>query len=78
MDERVIKNLLKRLQRLEERSVRLRYGRVSDVDPLSVKVGDASVAYSDVSTLASGLVVDDAVAVLVSSNDCLVLGKKES
>jgi hypothetical protein len=75
MDERVIQNLLGRLDRQERRSTRLRYGRVSDIDPLSVTVGDAPAPFTDVGTLASGLVAGDYVAVLASGNDLLVLDR---
>jgi hypothetical protein len=78
MDERVIKSLLRRLDKLERRSSRLRFGRVTAPNPLSVSLGGVADpgAFTDVRTLAPGVYVkDDYVAVLVSGNDLLVLGK---
>lgn len=75
MDERVIKNLVAQLDKLKRRSVRLRYGRVSDLDPLSVKLGDAPAAFTDIRSLTSGLAEDDHVAALVSGNDMIVLDR---
>jgi hypothetical protein len=77
MEDRVIKNLLIRLKRLERRSTRIRFGRVTDADPLTINLGDAPSVFTDVAVLESAmpLAVGDYVEVLVSGNDLVVQGK---
>lgn len=75
MDPQAIRELLERLGALERQSVRYRQGVVTTASPLAVALGGSSVPYSSVKTIATGLLVNDVVAVLMFGNDLLVLGK---
>ena len=52
-----------------------RVGVITDTAPLSVALGGADLAYTDVKAIATGLAVDDVVSVLQFGNDLLILGK---
>jgi hypothetical protein len=74
VDERVLRDLLQRVQRLERNQVRLRVGEVTDLAPLDVALGGADESYEDVSAL--GPVADgEQVAALVAGGNLLVLGR---
>jgi hypothetical protein len=76
MDPRATKTLLNRLAKLERESVRLRKGRVTATVPLTVDLGSSGVPHRDVPVLAGATVaLNDIVAVLISGNNIVVLGK---
>jgi hypothetical protein len=76
MDPRILRDIMRRLSRVEARSARLRYGVITATSPLTVKLGNAATDYPDVRQLDTGaLSVADNVAVLVRGNDLLVLGR---
>lgn len=73
MNDQILKEILRRLQRLEQTSVRYRAGEVTDVAPLDVALGGSDVSYEDV-TAVGPLADGDQVATLLWGNDLLVLG----
>lgn len=77
MDDRIIRNLLQRLQSLERRSVRFRVGEVTATSPnLQVSVGGADDPYTGCRSLAhQSIKTGDTVAVLMFGSDLLVLGR---
>lgn len=73
--ERILKELMEKIDKLERERVRFRKGRVTAARPLAVALGGADVPYTNVRKLASATVVaGDHVAVLTWGNDLLVLG----
>lgn len=76
MDRQALQDIVRRLNDLERRSIKLRLGVITDTSPLSVALGGSDIAYTDVKRLESyaSPVVDDLVAVLLFGNDLLVLG----
>lgn len=74
MHETMLASVLRRLNKLERESARLRVGEVTGVGPLDVALGGASTSYQDVAATGSAR-TGDQVAALVSGNDLLVLGR---
>lgn len=75
MDDRVTRDLLRRLRHIERRSVRLRRGVVTGASPLDVALGGSDTSYQDVPAVGDGTFeVDDQVVVLMAGNELIVLG----
>jgi hypothetical protein len=74
MDDRQLRELLLRVQALEQRSVKHRLGEVTSVSPLSVALGGSGTAYTSVRAVGGGYAVGDVVSCITFGNDLLVLG----
>jgi hypothetical protein len=76
MHDQVISALHQKLGELERRGAKLRLGVVSDMTPLSVLLGGADSAFTDVRAVdgAAPLNVGDTIAALVAGNTLIVLG----
>lgn len=76
MNDQILQDILRRLQRLDQTTVRYRAGEVTDVGPLDVALGGSDVPYEDVASVAGvQLNIGDQVAALLWGNDMLVLGR---
>lgn len=73
MNERMLRDLLKRVRALERQMPRLRVGEVTGVGPLDVSLGGSDVPYEDVKSV-QGVASGDRVAALLAGNDLIVLG----
>lgn len=72
----MVKTLVARLDRLEQRAATTRFGQVVRLDPLTVKLGGGKFDYTDVrSVIGVGLAVGDHVLALARGHDITVVGK---
>lgn len=73
MNEKLLHELMGRLDVLDRNAVRLRIGQVTATSPLTVSVGGSATPQAGAHSL-TALSVGNRVAILVSGNDMLVLG----
>ncbi len=71
--EKLLNDLMGRLNALDDSAVQLRMGVCTDDSPLTITLGGASTPYVGVQSL-SALTPGDRVAVLAAGNRLLVLG----
>lgn len=74
MNERVLNDIMGRLDRLERTAVRYRGGEVTGTDPLDVALGGSGTSFEAVKAL-SLVASGDSVSALTWGNDMLVLGE---
>lgn len=75
MNERILRDVLRRLDELERTSLHLRRGVIDTVSPLAVRMGGAEAAYSGVKGLADAQ-AGEAVLALAGRNDVYLLGRE--
>lgn len=75
ISQRLVQDILKRLAGLEDTTVRVRTGVVTDDSPLSVALGGGDVPFTGLKSLEGQTYTPgDTVACLVWKGDLLVLG----
>lgn len=76
MGPATLRNLLKKIDDLERRSVKHRRGIITAVGPLAVAVGGSAVSWTNVTSIGddAAFTIGDVVSVLTFGGDCIVLG----